>query len=118
LKDPANEAARLEVAVALAERQQAESALEERLIRAPGAGVVTDVRVVPGQYVNPGEPVLAFADAQTGNPLVVALLPGWSRPHLKPGQRLRFRLEGQPSFQDVVIEAVAQSLIGPAEARR
>ncbi len=93
-------------------------ALEERLVRAPGAGVVTDVRVRTGQRVEPGAVVASVSDGAGGLELA-ALLPGSDRPQLAPGMALRLELSGyRYAYQTFIIESVSEDVIAPGEALR
>jgi biotin carboxyl carrier protein len=65
LRDPASAAAEQALITLRAERELARSRLEERLLRAPAAGVINDVLARPGQYLQPGQTVLSLA-AGTG----------------------------------------------------
>lgn len=101
-----------------AQRDLARARVEERRVRAPRAGVVGDVRVRPGQQVQPGDLVatLAGPDARFR---VVALLPGQYRPLLRRGMPLRLEVQGYAlAWQEVVIDALGDEVIGPVEARR
>jgi len=100
------------------ELERSRDALEERMVRAPIAGVVGDVRVRPGQRVAPGDVVSSVVDA-TGAVEVLAFLPGGDRPRLGPGQRMRLSLAGyRDAYQDLVVDLVAAEAMGPEEARR
>src|SRR5262249_35358042 len=97
--------------------ETAKTALEDRLIRSPGAGVVTDVRVRPGQHVEPGDIVASLADGNADLE-IVALLPGADRPQLKVGMPLRLELQGyQYAYQQLTIDSVSQDVISPNEAK-
>lgn len=100
------------------ELDAARDALEDRVVRSPIAGDVADLRVRPGQRVEPGDVVASLVD--TGGGLeVVALLPGEDRPQLGPGMTLRLELDGYPfAYHALAIEDVSAAVIGPAEARR
>lgn len=50
--------------LAVTERELMAVALEDTRIRAPFAGQVTERKIVPGQYVNPAEPVYTLVDFQ------------------------------------------------------
>lgn len=102
-------------------RSQLEQADERRAslqVRAPHAGVVGDVRVRVGQAVAPGDIVASLITA--GDALqIVAVLPGSDRPMLAPGMPLRVEIAGFPhAYDDVVIDAVGEEIVGPAELRR
>lgn len=96
----------------------ARTELEDRVVRANVEGVVSDVRVRPGQHVNPGDIVASIAMGE-GSLEVVALLPGEDRPQLAAGMTLRLELAGyQYAYQSLTIESVSSDVIAPGEARR
>lgn len=100
------------------ELEQAKNALDERAIRAPADGRVSDLRVRVGQHVEPGDIAASIARGQGGLE-VVALLPGQDRPQLAPGMTLRLELAGyRYAYQQVVIDSVSPDVIAPAEAKR
>ncbi len=100
------------------ELERARAALDERLVRAPSAGVVGDVRVRPGQRVDPGDVIASVVDASSAVE-IIAFLPGGDRPRLQPGQRLRLELDGYRfAYQELAVEIVAAEAMGPEEARR
>jgi len=113
--DPATSAA---VGQVRARMQAARSRLEERTVRAPRNGIVSDLRARPGQHLMAGNTILSLVDDAT-DLTVVAVLPGGDRPQLLPGMRLRLELAGyRYAYQDLEIESVADQVIGPEEARR
>jgi multidrug resistance efflux pump len=59
LRDPSDEAARQTLTSLRAERELAEARQQARTLRAPHEGVVTGLRIRPGQYVTPGESVVS-----------------------------------------------------------
>ncbi|MFO7568146.1 MAG: biotin/lipoyl-binding protein [Enhygromyxa sp.] len=119
LREPGDPGKRERLASADAALQQAEAKLQERTIVAPSDGLVSDVRVRPGQPLTLGDAVIALeqADART---VVVGLFPGHVRPLLdRSDAALILELEGFPdSRQQVVIRSVADEVIGPLEAMR
>lgn len=118
LRDPADEAARQTLTSLRAERELAEARQQARTLRAPQAGVVTGLRIRPGQYVTPGEGVVSVVGDNVEVSLV-ALLPGGQRPLLEPGKPLRVELDGfQHEYHGFVIESVGDQIVGPAEVRR
>lgn len=118
LLDPTNEAARQALARLQAQRKLLDAELEARVIRAPQAGVVNDVRVRVGQHLAPGEIVCSLTRQGAGFH-VIALLPGSSRPHLRPGAPLRLELSGYRFFyQKLTVDSVSDEVVGPVEARR
>lgn len=100
------------------ELDRARLGLEERLIRAPVAGVVGDVRVRSGSRLEPGDIAATIVDG-SGELEVIALLPGSDRPQLAPGMPLRLELTGyRYAYQTVTIDAVSADVIAPGEAVR
>lgn len=99
-------------------RELARSRLEQRTLRAPHRGVVADVRVRPGQLLEPGVSVLELRGEQAEGS-IVAMLPGRYRPLLKAGAKLRFELDGfQRRTQELIVDDVGDQIVGPAEAAR
>jgi membrane fusion protein (multidrug efflux system) len=118
LANPADESARQSLTSLRAARELARARLEERLIRASAAGVVSDVRIRPGQSLNAGDPVLSIVttDADFG---ITAILPGQFRPRLKPGMKLRIEMKGYHyAYQEVTIDSIGDEVVGPTEIRR
>jgi membrane fusion protein (multidrug efflux system) len=118
LRDPNDHAAR-EAIVSLRSREAlARANLERQTVRAAQAAIVGDVRVQPGQLVEPGTPLVSLLGDAEGAHLT-ALLPGRYRPLLAPGMTLRFSADGFPrEVHALVIERVADQIIGPTEALR
>jgi membrane fusion protein (multidrug efflux system) len=80
--------------------------------------VVNDLRVRPAQYVLPGESVASLLD-ENAHVSLIALLPGSSRPFLRPGKPLRVELDGfQYEYRELTIDYVSDQIVGPAEVRR
>lgn len=116
--EPGDTAARQAAAALRTDVRRAEARLEDRTIRAPNDGAVVDVRIHPGQHLNPGDLVASIVGDDT-ELSVIALLPGADRPKLKPGMELRLELVGyRYAYQNLVIDKVSDEIIGPAEARR
>ena len=98
--------------------EQARNALDERSIIAPVAGAISDLRVRPGQHVEPGDIAASIIDGDAKLE-VVALLPGEDRPELARGMSLRLEVAGyRHAYQTLIIESVSSEVIGPNEARR
>ena len=116
--EPADAGAESAVRQRRQELHAARAALEERLVRSPGRGVVTEVRARPGQRVEPGDLVAAMVDGES--PLeVIALLPGSDRPQLAAGMTMRVEISGyRYAYQSLLIDSVSADVLGPAEARR
>jgi membrane fusion protein (multidrug efflux system) len=118
LLDPSDLAADSALRTLRLQLDQARGALDDRVIRADRDGVIADVRVRPGQRVEPGNVVTSIVDGSAELSLI-ALLPGSDRPQLEPGMSLRLELVGyRYSYQTVTIDSVSTDIMGPAEARR
>lgn len=118
LRNPNDDSVGSALARTRAEKERAAARLDERHARAPHAGVISDVRVRPGQHLDPGDVVLSLI-RDDSDPAVVAFLPGADRPQLRPGMRIRVELQGYKyAYQDLVIDSVSDEVVGPAEARR
>lgn len=118
LRDPQDQSARQALTSLRAQQELATSRVEQRLVRAPVAGVVSDVRIRGGQRLAAGE-LLLRVDRIDAPLSLIALLPGRYRPMLKRGMPLRFELAGyRYEYCDVRIDSVADEIVGPAEAKR
>jgi membrane fusion protein (multidrug efflux system) len=118
LRNPNDPAAEQSLISLRAQRDLARARLAERDVRAPAAGVVSDVRVRPGQHINPGQ-VLLSLNGDRGRAEILALLPGQYRPLLKRGMELRLEIQGyRYAYQHLTVGAVEDEVVGPAEARR
>jgi multidrug resistance efflux pump len=118
LRDPSDGAARSALSSLQAERELAEARIESRQVRAPVAGVVSDIRVRSGQHVNAGE-IVATLHSDSAGYRVIAILPGQDRPLLKPGMPLRLELSGyRYAYQTITIEQVGNEVVGPSAVRR
>jgi membrane fusion protein (multidrug efflux system) len=113
------DAATREALVALRTRRDlARTRLDQRTLRAPQDGVIGDVRVREGQLVDPGLRVLDLQEAASAA-TVVALMPGRYRPMLRPGDKLRFTLDGfHHRAYELAVTRVGDQIVGPAEAGR
>ncbi len=100
------------------QKEFAEARLEERIVRAPRAGVVSDIHVRPGQHVATGETLLSLLSEEP-RISVIAMLPGHYRPLLRPGMSLRLELSGyRYAYQRLTIGSIGDEVIGPQAARR
>jgi membrane fusion protein (multidrug efflux system) len=118
LDDPTDQAARARLTEIRSAREQARSQVDERLIKAPVDGVVSDVRIQPGKLIEAGMTVLSLVpdDARFE---IIAVLPGSYRPRLKPGMPLRLQMLGYAhSYSEVSIDTIGDQVVGPAEIRR
>lgn|GEM_PF-1808782 len=119
LLDPNDEAAASAVVSLRRQLHAAEAALEQRVVRAPHDGVVTDIKVDPGQQIGVGDAVMAVVDDKAKGLEIIAFLPGGDRPLIEPGMALRLELAGfDYAYQEVEVDTVTDGVIGPAEARR
>lgn len=118
MQNPSDQAADSSLRQLRRDLEQAQTALEERSIRAATGGVVSDLRVRPGQHVEPGDIAASIVDGNAGLE-VVALLPGEDRPQLAPNMTLRLELAGyRYAYQSLMIDSVSSDVIPPAEAHR
>ncbi len=118
MRDLTDEGASQALATLRAERELAEFQLEQRVVRAPEAGVVSDVRIRRGQHLTAGETVVSLV--REDSPLeIIAMLPGGYRPLLSKGGKLRLELRGFPyQYQELSIDEVGDELVGPGEVQR
>lgn len=118
LRDPSDPGPEQALIGLRTQRQLASERLGERTLRAPTAGVASDVRVRPGQYLTAGQPVLSIIRDQD-RPTVVVLLPGEFRPLVRRGMPIRFEISGyRYAYQRLTVESVGDEVVGPTEARR
>jgi membrane fusion protein (multidrug efflux system) len=118
LADPRDEPARQALTTLYTARELARSRLADRIVRASGPGVVSDIRIQAGQHLESGALVLNIVGA-TARFSVVAVLPGHHRPALRPGMNMRLELAGyRYAYLDVRITSVQDEVIGPAEVQR
>jgi membrane fusion protein (multidrug efflux system) len=118
LRHPESQDARNALAEIRAELRHARAQLEARTVRAPHDGIVHDLRVRPGQVPARGARLLSLVPGTAAHELV-ALIPGAYRPMLREGDDLRLELDGfAHAFVDLVIDAIDDDAIGPAEAKR
>ncbi len=118
MREPSDEGARQSLASLRAQLELARARLEQWTVRAPEAGVVSDVRVRRGQHLAEGEVVASLVRAG-GSVVLTAMLPGEFRPRLAVGGTLRLELRGFPhQYQELVIDEVGAELVGPHEVQR
>lgn len=119
LLDPTAQAPAQQVRTLKRQLDSAEASLEQRVVRAPHDGIVTDVHVQAGQHVNMGDVVMAVVDESDPGLEVVAFLPGADRPQIEPGMPMRLSLAGfEYAYQDVIVEEISEGVVGPSEAKR
>jgi membrane fusion protein (multidrug efflux system) len=118
LRDPADLTSRSALTTLHADRQLARTRHEQQWLKAPHAGIVSDIRIRPGQHLTPGEPVLSLLDDDV-KWTVVAVLPGHARPLLRRGTALRIELNGyRYGYHDVAVESIGDEIVGPDEVRQ
>jgi len=116
--DPADAAATQALVSLRGQERGTLDRIEQRWIRAPHPGTVSDLRVRPGQHIEVGDIVMSLVQDDERR-RVIALLPGGDRPQLHPGMSLRLELRGyRYAYQQLIIEEVSNEVIGPAEAQR
>jgi membrane fusion protein (multidrug efflux system) len=118
LRDPSDARAEQTLISLRAERELARARLAEREVRAASAGVVSDVRVRPGEHIVPGQTLLSLSQGRE-RPEVIAFVPGEYRPMLRPGMPLRLELRGyRYAYQHLIVDSVGDEVVGPGEAQR
>lgn len=119
LRKPSDEATRARLADLVGQAEQAKAELQQRRVVAPCAGLVSDVRVQPGQAVRPGDPVVSVQQ-QDADIIVVGLFPGHYRPLLdNEDTKVRLELAGFPrDLITVELQRVGDEVVGPAAAMR
>jgi membrane fusion protein (multidrug efflux system) len=118
LRDPTDAVAKQTLASLRSKRDQARNMRAEREIRSPIEGTVGDIRVRPGQRLNPGDTILAVAPRDT-RVVVVAAVSGDYRPMIGKGLPVRFSLDGfHYEYKDLEVEDVSEEVIGPLEVKR
>jgi membrane fusion protein (multidrug efflux system) len=118
MRNLSDQAARQALTTLRAQQEFAQSRLEARSLRAPVAGVVGDLRTQPGQFLAPGTRVASLVEEDAPTYLL-AFLPGYYRPYLRPGMPLRVELDGfRYDYRELTIESVGDQVIGPGELQR
>jgi membrane fusion protein (multidrug efflux system) len=117
LFDSNDEQAKKSIISAQAAQHHAEAMIDQKTVRAPKDGIVSDIRIQQGQAVQFGEQVLTIVDKDT-LPEVWAFLPGSDRPRLGAGQTLQTELAGfTKTREEPVIYSVGRDVIGAQSAR-
>jgi membrane fusion protein (multidrug efflux system) len=118
LRDPADVIAKQTLAALRSKRDQAKNTLAERTLRAPIAGVVSEIHTHAGQKLAEGDVALTIAP-DAGTVSVLAVVAGDYRPMLERGQEVRFSLDGfKFDYHTLELEKVSDEAIGPTEVRR
>lgn len=90
---------------AKAERELARIRLEDTIVRAPFDGQITRRMIVPGQHLNPSEPLFTLVDFE---PLRVTIhLPEAIARHVRAGDRVQLDLETVEHSVPAIVERVA-----------
>ncbi|HEX7839203.1 MAG TPA: HlyD family efflux transporter periplasmic adaptor subunit, partial [Kofleriaceae bacterium] len=118
LQSPFDPAVKQALGEIRSQRDGARLGVESRTIRAPHAGVVTEILARNGQRVEPGSVVLTIAQDPGAEGLkVIAFLPGGERPRLRAHQLLRLTLPGyRGAHLESEVRAISE-VLGGAEAR-
>ncbi len=117
LESPEDRVAREALTGLRAQRDLARARVEARVLRAPRAGLASDVRLRLGQRLAPGDVVIAITP-EDARFVVVTALPGAYRPRLRAGLPLRVQLDGlRADVGTLVIEHVGE-IVGPGEVAR
>lgn len=118
LRTPGDLGLRRRVGEAGLERELAHARQAQRVIKAPRAGIISDLRVRVGQFLPAGEHVGAIVDESSAF-TIAALVPGRYRPQVAVGASLRLEVDGYANvYQELTIETVGDGLLGPEEVRR
>ena len=119
LADPNDTVAKQTLASLRARREAAKNAVELKTVKAPTSGMVSDVRVRPGQPVTPGEVLCAVVPKTSQQVSLVAMVPAEYRPMLKTGLKMRFELDGfRYEYADLDVEEVSVEAVGPVRGQR
>ncbi|SEM47575.1 membrane fusion protein, multidrug efflux system [Stigmatella aurantiaca] len=118
LRSPSDEGVSQALASVRAQLELARARLEQWTVRAPEAGIVSDVRIRRGQHLAEGE-LVASLMREDSAAVVTAMLPGEYRPLLAVGKPLRLELRGfHHQYQELTIDEVGGELVGPQEVQR
>jgi multidrug resistance efflux pump len=119
LVDPNDQEAKASMAAYRIKRDQALGAVEQRILRAPQSGFVTDIRARVGQHVNAGDVLLAIAPKESARVSLDAMVSADYLPMLHKGAKMRFELDGfHYEYADLEVAEVAAEALGPAEVAR
>lgn len=111
LLDRSDDNAKKAIASADARHTRAKAQLATRIIRAPKAGTVTDIRHEPGKMAEAGVRILTIVD-EGAEPEVVCFLPGTDRPRIHEGQEIQVAVAGYTKTPEyVTITSVGSEVI-------
>jgi membrane fusion protein (multidrug efflux system) len=118
LFDPSDEQVRKSMKTAQATYHHAEAVLEQRSVRAPKDGTVSDIRIRSGGGLQFSDPILTIVEPGT-EPEMWAFLPGIDRPRFHADQELQISLAGfSKTNTKAKIYSVGRDVIGFAEVKR
>jgi hypothetical protein len=116
LFDPTDEQAKKQLASAENQLKAAKAKLENRVIRAPKAGTVEDIRLSENRSVQPGQAIMTSVDPGK-KPEILAFLPCKDRPKLKLNADLQTGIDGyQKTRESAKIFEVHSECVGGSEA--
>lgn len=119
LLDPTDDVAASQLRSLRRQLEGSAARVEQRIIRAPHDGIVSDVAVDVGQHVAPGDIVMAVVEPDQGDIEVIAFVPGGDRPQLEVGMDIKLELSGfNYAYQDATVNAISEGVLGPAEAAK
>ncbi len=118
LRWPSDKSTELPLSRLRAELQLAEKQLEQRCLRSPIDGRISELKVASGRHLSAGEAVMSVVgDRQKRT--VIASLPGHFRPLIRENMPMRLELEGfRDTYQFLTVDRVSEEVLGPAEVRR
>jgi len=96
----------------------AEARVSAKTVRTSKPGTISDIRVRPGQPLQPGEPIATVLQ-RGAEPEIFAFLPSKDRPRLRTGQTLQIELIGYTKTRELAtITYVGTEAIGANEAAK
>ena len=96
----------------------AEARVNAKTVRTSKPGTISDIRVRPGQPLQPGEPIATVLQ-RGAEPEIFAFLPSKDRPRLRTGQTLQIELIGYTKTRELAtITYVGTEAIGANEAAK
>jgi membrane fusion protein (multidrug efflux system) len=113
LFDPTDENNKKQLGEKYAQLDQARKRVEQKTIRAPRDGVISDIRPTKGTLVTPGDPVATIV--QPGAPVqVIAFLPATDLPQLRATMEMQIDILGFTKVHEKapIIEVNKQAIAG------
>lgn len=119
LSEQSDENTKKQLASIWARYNTAKSKLEQRTIRAPKAGTVSDIRTRNGALLQMGDAIAMIVEGGNTLPEIHAFLPAKDRPRLRVGQTLQVGLSGYTKIREQAeITYVAREGIGSSEVAK